>query len=215
MKARQLLIWLWRGWRWHFLILTLIVPMRLIRHVTGYDFETCLKIHGGVLQFLTLGFVLLGIWETLRRFQKPGPLRQFVAWVKQFPIRRPRRLEVGVAVEVNTALSLGRSAGKGPGDGTIEARIAALEANLLGLQDTVASNLTKQDADKTQLMGVIDVERAERQQSVLRVSELLETINAGGVNDLYLAAAWSFFATLFGTVGSNHLEPWFRAFHSL
>jgi hypothetical protein len=89
-EAKRWWAWLSRGWRWWLVVASVAAPVPTIRWLWGYDFTGSNKIHTGLLQLLGVGFFLLGVTDTLKRFEKPGAIQRLIAWAKASGGRVPR-----------------------------------------------------------------------------------------------------------------------------
>lgn len=213
-EAKRWYAWLKRGWRWWLVAASVVVPMPLIRSLWGYDFSACNKIHTGLLQIFGVAFFLLGVRDTLRRFKKPGVFERVVAWAKEIPlVRQHRVVSAGAGMLSSFGLTARGRITKNSSMGSVDLRLEALTLNLESLTNEHDEFHREQQKENNALRDSVDQERRDRDAQVGLISGLLEQTTVGGVDDLYLAAAWTLISTVLSTVGPNHLEPVFRAVH--
>lgn len=171
----------WRVWG----ALAVVVLVALISSQLPGSVDDRVRYCGLALQLLGIFTVVSGLRDKRRIFKRPSLLDQARCWLS----RRPRWGTRSHAVSVTGAGGIGISGTakvsvwRGtPPDATVEARLAALEANIATLrteQAETAEELHKETRKRTE---ALDLERQARESAARDIGTQLETLGAGSLH---------------------------------
>ena len=163
------------------------------------------KLAEPALRWCGLGFQLLGIYTVVRGLQNRGTLfkRDSVqGWVRRRPRWRPKPqvIEVAGTAYATVGASAKFSLWRGVGDGSVEARLAALEANIETVKKEQQEG-TKEVQEATRKTNeAISAERRAREAAVTALDARLEKMGAGGLHVEWMGVIWLGIGTVLATV---------------
>ncbi len=183
--AKAMAAWLGSAWRvWCVLAVVLIIVV--ITSMFPGTLEDRLRLSGMTLELLGILTVAFGLKEKRVLFQRPGLLDHFRSWLNSRPRlgAKPRTVSITGVGGIGSAGGVGRaSVWRGtPPDATIEARLATLEANVLGLREE-QSEIDKQLHEEIRNRNeALKGEREAREVATRELRTQLDTFGAGNLN---------------------------------
>lgn len=162
---------------------------------------------------VTLAGVVLvgyGILQTQQMFGRPRYGTRILAWLKRFPaIFRSRKI-VGAISTGGIGLSGSASATvrAGAKDGSISARLRALEENVRRIDERITGVEQHTRSELQQLRESIASEQREREQRDALLGQRLEDYSAGSLDLELVGVAWVIFGQAFGSFPAE-IASWF------
>ncbi|MBK7547253.1 MAG: hypothetical protein IPI20_05210 [Rhodoferax sp.] len=170
--------------------------------------EKVIRLTGLVLQLLGIGTVIWGISETRALFGRPSFAVKAKSWLGRFLLIR-KNIVLGVGA---TSQSAGSSkargfvtTGAGPNP-TLDARVDALEKNLLLTHERISNTEKEMDEEFRRVVGALKSEEQTRQTEDTAINEKLEATGTGGVHVSAIGAIWLFFGVILSTAGIEIAE---------
>jgi hypothetical protein len=163
--------------------------------------ERVIRITGLVLQLLGIFSIIWGISVTRAVFGYPSLAAKIKAWFQRFPLHR-RHIVFAVG-RGDFAATTGRarafvthSAGPNP---TLDARVEALEKNMLSIQNQITGVETELDEELGKVRDEIRREGQTREANEKKLSERIEASATGGIHISAIGASWLFVGVVLTT----------------
>jgi hypothetical protein len=196
--------WLVDAWR-------VGVPLLAILLVSVIAISLPLKLAEAVLRYCGLAFELLGILTIVsglrdkrRLFDRPSLLQTIRAWLSRRPRwgARPGTILMAGTASVSLSAGIARlSVRRGASaDASIEARLAAIEANLETLrteQGQIARDLEEATRKANETVAA---ERRARESALTAIRVQLERLGAEGIHVEMMGVVWLVLGTVLATV---------------
>jgi hypothetical protein len=163
--------------------------------------ERAFRITGLVLQVLGILTIIWGISETRALFGHASLAAKIKAWLQRFPLRRRGIVMAAgggdfVATTDKARAYVTHAAGPNP---TLDARVAALEKNMVSLQNQITAVETELDQE---FQNVREQIRSEVQTRATNDKELAKKIEASATGGIYISAigaSWLFVGVVLST----------------
>lgn len=161
---------------------------------------------GMTLELLGVLSVATGLREKRRLFKRPSLLEYFQQWLGRRPrwIRESHTVYATAAGSASAFGSARVSTWRGvPPDDTLEARVAAIEANLITLRDEHA-NTVRQVGEEARIRAeALASERRVRESAVTAIQTQLDTFGAGGLHIETAGLFWLFLGIVLATASTE------------
>jgi hypothetical protein len=173
-----------------------------------------LQCGGLVLQLFGFGTVWKQIRDALKQHHRPHPWERVTAWWKSRPGHRQNVVVnlSGMAMSSSTASGRVRVT-QGTGDGSPEARMAALEHNFGELQREVDTLRTSSEKESRELKAQIEAAKVEHTTAARELTRELESLAIGSSDVQLVGLAWFIVGSIYATV-PDLLVPLIRHFTS-
>jgi hypothetical protein len=188
--VRAILAWLLKEPRIFWLMVTVLFAAGVVAFWPETT-EPRIRITGWVLELFGLGTVAWGLQETRRQFGRPD----FLAIVRAWWARRPkmRRQIVTGAVHVpggGTVSATGYAWHGTSPTPTLEDRVAALEANVRGVNEHVNQVQRELRQEVTARDEALSSERRAREKENTEIKQKLESAETGGLHVSMMGVIW-------------------------
>jgi hypothetical protein len=201
--VRALAHWLVEAWRvW--------VPVLVVMLVLIVASQLPLSLADPVLRYCGLAFQLLGILTVVsglrdkrRLFNRPSLLENIRRWLDRRPRwgAKPQTILAAGIGSISLLGSLKVSVWRGtPADASIDARLAALEANLATLRTEQAESAKEFQEATRKTNETVDAERRARESAVTALRVQLEGLGAGGLHIEMMGVFWLVLGVVLATV---------------
>lgn len=211
--VRSLVRWMGEAWSlWVTVIpLIIIIPLivaSLLPLSPSESLQLCRA--DNVLRYCGLGYQLFGICTVVsglrskqRLFNLPGLFEKIRLWFARRPrwtqppaIVKPSPVSVSAGV-VGPKVPVWRGT---PADGSIEDRIAALEANVTTLRKEQTEMGTEFQEARRKTYKLVDAERRERESAVTTLHVKLEGLGTGGLHIEMMGVFWLILGVVLATI---------------
>lgn len=196
------LLWILRGWRvWA--PLAVVVLLAATGSFLPGSPEDHARYIGVVLQLLGIGTVVHGLRDRRRLFQRPSLLGHIRAWFAGRPRLNPKphliHAASGHIVASGSTAKISVWHGLPP-DGSLEARIEALQANLETLRKEHADTSRELRDEVRVRADQVDLERRTRETAIGDIRSRVDTLGAGGLHIESAGLFWLIIGVVLGTV---------------
>jgi hypothetical protein len=190
-KARPL--WVAFGFVLLVCVLSLLVPRTLNDRI---------RYCGWVLELSGISIVIVGLNEKLRLFNRPSLVGHVGNWLAERPQFSPRSRTVPLTGESMTLTGgfATLSVWSNPVDGSVEARIGALESNVKSLKEMQGNTAKQIEEQKTMQDQALTAEREARKTAVQEVRATMETFGIGGLHMEAIGVFWLMLGATFATM---------------
>ena len=173
--------------------------------------EPAIRLTGLVLQLLGIGTVIWGIVETRALFGHPAIFAKTKHWLGRFPLLKQSRVVSAQGVAVGTATGRARAmVTHGPiAKPTVEARLDALEKNVIAIHHRITETQREFDADLGSIERKLAEEAMKRESEDTNIRGTLEATGTEGVHISAIGAAWLFVGVVLSTAAME-IEKWLR-----
>lgn len=211
LALRRLFRWFGRFTEWFFverLKFWITVVVLLVVTLTAFflsysSLKSRFVIAGMLLQLCGIGTVAWGLRDTRKLFERPNLRALMFAWFKRFPRWRENLVLIPGTADVRTSA---RIAGVGrvilPPDTPLDKRVAALEAEVAQISESLYQMQRKHEETTRALSSADQVENRERKAEDEEIRKLLTEAAAGGLHLEMMGICWLFFGVLFSSVSS-------------
>jgi len=185
-----------------------VICVSLIISLRPHTTEPVIRITGLVLQLLGVGTVIWGISETRALFGHPSFLNKIKIWLGRFPLLRHEVVFGAVNITLPMLSAHGRGYSTcGPGNNpTIQARIDALEKNVLLIHERINQTQQEMDEEFRKINTAIKHEEDARKTDDKSILEKLEAKGTGGVHISAIGASWLFIGLILSTAAIEIAE---------
>jgi len=193
---KRLQLWLramirWLGAAWlAWLALAALLIAGLCVALAGAH-EPSVRIVGLALQVLGIGTVALGIRKTRKLFGRPSLLSVIRLWLKRFP--RYGGQVISASGDVTGGATSVRARAyqtANPVDGSVEARLDALETSVRHIHERISGVATELDQQARDHGDAIERERHARAAEQQRLWDRLEATETGGLSLSAVGVLW-------------------------
>lgn len=201
--VRALLHWLVEAWRVWGPVLVIIIVLIIISRLPLNQAEFWLRFCGFGFEVLGIGTVVLGLRDKQRLFNRPSLFEDIRRWFARRPrwgAKKYAPLVADAGIYAISDMSAKLSVWRGTStEAPIEARLAALEANLITLREEQAG-AAKEFWEATRKSNeAVDVERQAWESAVTALRVQLEGLGAGGLHIEMLGIVWLFLGVVLTT----------------
>lgn len=201
--VRALAHWLVEPWRvW--------VPVLVVMLVLIVASQLPMSLADPVLRYCGLAFQLLGILTVVsglrdkrRLFNRPSLLENIRRWLDRRPRwgAKPETILLAGTGSISLSGSAKLSVWRGtPADASVDARLAALEANLATLRTEQAETAKELQEATRKTNEAVDAERRARESGVTALRVQLEGLGAGGLHVEMMGVFWLVVGVVLATV---------------
>ncbi len=199
--------WLLDAWRVWAPIIVVVIVGALASLLPGTA-DDSVRYAGLALQILGIATVVHGLRDRRRLFNRPSLVDHLVTWVARRPCwgAKPQAVSLSGTATIGISGSAKLSVWRGtPPNATIEARLAALEANIETLkaeQAETAKDIQEETRKRAEALA------SERQSRESAVGELRTRVDTLGVGGLHLETAGLFWLIVGVVLGTAPSEIW-------
>jgi hypothetical protein len=186
---------------WENEVLTfLVIVLALAVCLWSFESEPAIRLTGGILQFLGLVTVAIGIHQTRKDFLLPSIRERWAKWIEDRPLRGKSVTISGIGAVTSTGRVVASGGPPDPGpDASVEDRIAALERNQKALLLQAKEFRAKIDGNHAEVQRWIEREQEERKAETASVKALLDKFAVGGIYLSVMGTVWIFVGTVLST----------------
>lgn len=172
--------------------------------------EPKIRVIGLLLQLCGIGTVAWGLRETRKLFGYPGFFEHSVEWLKRFPKYKPRPISGKIHGTVPAVQQRGSAhAWQSPDpEAPIEKRLAAVEANLLDVNQRLVQVQHGLDHETRRITSELDEERRIRKEEDKETRRNLALSQTGGLSISAMGLVWLFWGIILSTA-STEIAKWF------
>lgn len=195
-------IWQWFADIRYVLLAFAVIGMALVVSLRPNTSEAIIRLTGLVLQLLGILTIAWGISETRALFGYPSLTLKIRKWLNRFPFlpRKPINATLNASALVltgNARAYVTHASGENP---TVEARIDALERNVVLINERINSIYQEMDKEMRNVTDKIRREEETRRTEDLSIRKRLEAAGAGGIHISAIGASWLFVGVILSTV---------------
>jgi hypothetical protein len=174
----------------------------------GRASEARIRLIGLFLQLGGVATIAWGLRETRRLFGYPTLFQQSINWAKRFPKYRPLPISGamhGTLPSFNLEASGYAWQSFDPG-APIEKRVAAIEANLKGVDYRLNQVQQRLQYEARNINSKLDQERALREEEDLTTRRRLELSQTGGLSISAVGLVWLFLGLILSTASPEIMK---------
>jgi hypothetical protein len=204
--VRALADWLVEAWRVWVPALVVIVVLIVASQLPLSLADPVLRYCGLAFQLLGILTVVSGLRDKRRLFNRPSLLDNVRRWMKRRPRwgAKPQTILVtgtgSISLSGSAKLSVWRGA---PADGSVEARLDALEANLATLRTEQAETAKELQEATRKTNEAVGTERRARESAVTALRVQFEGLGAGGLHVEMMGVFWLVVGVVLATVSGE------------
>jgi hypothetical protein len=152
------------------------------------------------LQILGISTVAWGISETRAVFGHASLASKTKTWLGRFPLLRRTHVLTAAGIASGAAFGKARIFGThNPTAQTIEARVEALEKNVVAIQDRITQTQKEMDEGFHKSAEALTREELGRRDEDKAIREKLEATGTGGVHISAIGASWLLVGAILST----------------
>lgn len=203
-KVRAFIIWLFFD-TWRFL-----APILFVLFLTGLallapgDLDDHIRYAGLLLQLGGITTVVLSLRGRRRLFHRPSLIDYLLEWLAKAKRSwwSTKSVTISVAVSSAQAQSSGGSISTSYAahDTTIEARLAAMEANIKTLKSSQAKAASEFHKAERKWAEAMDSERQSRELAIVNIKTKVDTLGAGSLHIETAGLFWLILGVVMGTI---------------
>ena len=201
--VKALAYWLVEAWRVWVPVLLVVLVLTIASQLPLSLADSMLRYCGLTFQLLGILTVVSGLRDKRRLFNRPSLVENIRRWINRRPRwgAKPQTILVAgtgsISVSGSARLSVWRGA---PPDAPVEARLAALEANLATLRIEQAETAKESQEATRKTNEAVDAERRVRESAVTALRAQLEGLGARGLNVEMMGVFWLILGVVLATV---------------
>jgi hypothetical protein len=198
---QALCVWVLDAWRVWAPIIVVFFVASLASLLPGTPYDS-VRYAGLALQILGIATVVNGLRDRRLLFKRPSFVDHLATWLARRPRwdAKPQTISLSGTASIGISGSAKLSVWRGfPADAPIEARLAAMEANIETLRTEQAETSKELQEETRKRVESLD---SERQSRVSALGELRAQVDTLGVGGLHLETAglfWLIFGVVLGT----------------
>jgi len=204
---QALCVWILDAWRvWAPVIVVFVVAF--IASILPGTPDDSVRYAGLALQILGIATVVNGLRDRRLLFKRPSLVDHLTTWLSRRPRwdAKPQTIFLSGTASVGISGSAKLSVWRGiPPDTPIEARLAAMEANIETLRTEQAETSKELQEEVRKRVEAIDSERQSRVSALGELRTQVDTLGAGG---LHLETAGLFWLVVGVVLGTAPAEIW-------
>lgn len=199
---RALAHWLMEAWRvW--VTVVIVVLVAIVASQLPVSVADRVRYCGLTFQLLGILTVVSGLRDKRRLFNRPSLVENIRRWLSRHPRwgAKPHTIFDAGTVSISLSDSARASVWRGaPPDASVEARLAALEANLATLRTEQAETAKEFQEATRKTNETVDLERRAWGSTVAALRVQLEGLGAGGIHVEMMGVVWLLLGVVLATV---------------